>query len=93
MAEETDSLTSEAAREKVHDASKRVAHFVAEKGSVAKDKVGQASKRVAVSVSKKVRGGAATGKKVAIDKLTSAGIKISQKQQSALEKLRSKYSD
>ena len=82
---------AEAAKQMVGEASKRVASFVARKaastGSTAKDKVSAAGKRAAASASKK----ASTAGKAAMQKLVDTGIKLSQKQQAALEKVKARY--
>ena len=67
--------------------------------NAAKTKVGEAGKRIAETVSKtaSAQGSAvkqklAAGGKFALAKLTDAGVKLTQKQLGALEKVKSKYS-
>ncbi len=66
----------------------------------AKAKVSEAGKRIAESVSKTaalrrsvVKEKLAAGGKFALAKLTDAGVKLTQKQLNALEKVKSKFSD
>ncbi len=68
-------------------------------GIAAKAKVGEAGKRIAKTVSKTaaaqrnvVKQKLAAGGKFALAKLTDAGVKLTQKQLNALEKVKSKYS-
>ncbi len=68
-------------------------------GIAAKAKVGEAGKRIAETVSKTaaaqrnvVKQKLAAGGKFALAKLTDAGVKLTQKQLNALEKVKSKYS-
>lgn len=67
--------------------------------NAAKAKVGEAGKRIAETVSKTaaaqrnvVKQKLAAGGKFALAKLTDAGVKLTQKQLNALEKVKSKYS-
>ncbi len=67
--------------------------------SAAKAKVGEAGKRIAETVSKTasaqrnvVKEKLSAGGKFALAKLTDAGVKLTQKQLNALEKVKSKYS-
>ncbi len=66
--------------------------------NAAKTKVGEAGKRIAETVSKTaaaqrnvVKQKLAAGGKFALAKLTDAGVKLTQKQLGALEKVKSKY--
>ncbi len=66
--------------------------------NAAKAKVGEAGKRIAETVSKTaaaqrnvVKQKLAAGGKFALAKLTDAGVKLTQKQLGALEKVKSKY--
>ncbi len=68
--------------------------------NAARTKVGEAGKRIAGTVSKTaaaqrsaVREKLAAGGKFALAKLTDAGVKLTQKQLNALEKVKSKYSE
>ena len=82
---------------KIDEAGRRIARYVSEqvasKGGVARQKAGRASKRAAGSVVRRVREGTSRGGRVALSKLTSAGLKLTEKQQAALKKLKSRYSD
>ena len=82
---------------KINKAGRRIARYVsqqvASRGGAARQKVSGASKRAASSVSRRVREGTTKGGRAALAKLTSAGLKITEKQQAALEKLKSKYPD
>ena len=67
--------------------------------NAARAKVGEAGKRIADTVSKTaaaqrnvVKQKLAAGGKFALAKLTDAGVKLTQKQLNALEKVKSKYS-
>ena len=67
--------------------------------NAAKAKVGEAGKRIAETVSKTaaaqrsaVKQKLAAGGKFALAKLTDAGVKLTQKQLNALEKVKSKFS-
>ena len=67
--------------------------------NAAKAKVGEAGKRIAETVSKTasaqrnvVKEKLSAGGKFALAKLTDAGVKLTQKQLNALEKVKSKYS-
>ena len=68
--------------------------------NAARAKVGEAGKRIAGTVSKTaaaqrsaVKEKLAAGGKFALAKLTDAGVKLTQKQLNALEKVKSKYSE
>ncbi len=78
MSKKMSFVDTEAAREKVNQASKRIARSLSEKaashGSVAKEKI-------------------AAGGRVALAKLASAGVKLTRIQLYALEKVRNRYSD
>ncbi len=97
MAEQT-SLTraAEAASEKASESARRAARFVSDKvahhGGDAAEKANRAGRRMAHSVSEKLRSGASRGGR-ALSKLTDAGIKLTGKQQEALERLKSRVSD
>ncbi len=73
--------------------------FISVDAQAVKAKLGQASKRAAKAVSKRavskgsvVKERIAAGGKVAIAKITTAGVKLTQKQLEKLEKAKSKYS-
>lgn len=82
---------------KIDEAGRRIARYVSEqvasKGGAAKQKVSSASKRAASSLSRRVREGTTKRTRAALAKLTSTGLKITEKQQAALEKFKSKYPD
>ena len=72
------SVNTEAAREKANEAGKRAAVAMSNKMASTGDAVKERATKAA---------------RAALEKLLDAGIKISQKQQMALEKLKTKYSD
>ena len=78
MSKKMSFVDTEAAREKVNQASNRIARSLSKKaalhGSVAKEKI-------------------AAGGRVALANLASAGVKLTRIQLYALEKVRSRYSD
>ena len=95
MSEQTSlTRTAEAAREKASESARRTARFVSEKvahhGGDAAERASHAGLRMAHSVSEKLRSGASRGGRAALSKLTDAGIKLTVKQQEALERLKSR---
>ncbi len=98
MSEQTSrTRTAEAASEKAIESARRAARIVSEKvahhGGDAAERASSAGRRMARSVSEKLRSGASRGGRAALSKLTNAGIKLTGKQQDALERLKSRVSD
>jgi len=97
VSEQTSPTNTSAVREKASEAARLSARFVSEKvaahtGDAAK-RAGRAGRRMALSVSEKLRLGASKGGRAALSKLTDAGIKLTGKQQEALERLKSRVSE
>ncbi len=67
--------------------------MVADTSGSAVERASRATRRVANSVSNKLRSGTSKGGRVTLAKLTDAGIKLTGKQQEALERLKSRVSD
>lgn len=86
-------LNVEAAREKATESARRAARFVDANTAVIAEKASRTGRRMARSVSEKLRSGASRGGHTALSKLTDAGIKLTGKQQAALERLKNRISD
>lgn len=93
MSDETASSMTADSSEKSNEAARRAVRFVSEKGGAAAESAGRAGKRMARSVSQKLRSGASKGGRAALSRLTNAGMKVTEKQQQALERLKDKVSD
>lgn len=93
MSDETASTLTVDSSERGNEAARRAVRFVSEKGSAAAESAGRAGRRVARSVGEKLRSGASKGGRAALSKLTDAGMKVTEKQQQALERLKDKVSD
>ncbi len=98
MAEQTSfTRAAEAAGEKASESARRAARFVSDKvahhGGNAAEKTNRVGRRMAHSVSEKLRSGASKSGRAALFKLSDAGIKLTGKQQQALERLKSRVSD
>ena len=93
MSDETASTMIVESSEKGSEAARRAVRFVSEKGGAAAQSAGRAGRRVARSVGQKLRSGASKGGRAALSRLTDAGMKVTEKQQQALERLKGKVSD
>lgn len=93
MSDETASTMTVDSEDKGSEAARRAIRFVSEKGSAAAESAGRTGRRVARSVGSKLRSGASKGGRAALSRLTDAGIKVTEKQQEALERLKGKVSD
>jgi hypothetical protein len=93
VSDETASTLAIDSSEKSNEAARRAIRFVSEKGSAAAESAGRAGRRMARSVSQKLRNGASKGGRAALSRLTDAGIKVTEKQHQALERLKGKVSD
>ena len=93
MSDETASTLTVDSSEKSNEAARRAVRFVSEKGSAAAGSAGRAGRRMARNVSQKLRSGASKGGRAALSRLTNAGMKVTEKQQQALERLKDKVSD
>jgi hypothetical protein len=69
-----------------------VARTAAAAGSAAAQTAGRAGRRVASRVARGVKEGAARGQRAAAQKLASAGIELSRRQQALFERLRERSS-
>ncbi len=97
MSERTSpTLTASSVSEKASKSARRAARFVSEKAAHtgdAAERARRAGRRMARSVSEKLRSRASKGGRAALSKLTDAGIKLTGKQQEALERLKSRVSE
>ena len=97
MSEQTSPTTAEAVSTKASESARLTARFVSEKVVAhTGDAAGRASRvcrSTARSVSEKLRSRASKGGRAALSKLTDAGIKLTGKQQEALERLKSRVSE
>ena len=97
MSDETGSTTTvdsmESSDDQGSEAARRAIRFVSEKGSAAAESAGRAGRRMARSMSSKIKSGASKGGRAALSKLTDAGMKVTERQQQALERLKDKVSD
>lgn len=97
MSEDTASTMAIDPTEKGGEAARRAVRFVSEKvvstGSAAAERAGRMSRRMARTVSEKIRSGASKGSRAALSRLTDAGMKVTEKQQEALKRLKGKVSD
>ena len=93
MSEETAPSMTVDPSEKASEAARRAARLVSEKGSAAAERAGQAGRRMARSVGERLKSGASKGGRLAIAKLTQAGMKLTEKQHQALERIKDKVSD